>query len=220
MIDTALTIIAPHLCLGCGQIGTLLCDNCKYDIISEPYERCIVCGNLTVSGICSSHRLPYQKAWCVGERRDILRQLIGAYKFRNMKAGSKVIATLLDQTVPELPPSTIVVPIPTAWSHIRERGYDHMRLIAREFARRRSLPSVSVIARQHNTMQRHANRAERIHQAGAAFKIDKPVDPDAHYLLIDDVITSGATLEQAAKVLRNAGARSVWVAVVARQPLN
>lgn len=220
MIEQLLQFAAPHLCTGCQKISTLLCDNCKYDITAEPYERCLVCGAPSMLGICKKHRLAYSRAWCVGERRETLQRLIGGYKFQNMKAAHRPLAQLLDERLPELPDSTIIVPVPTFAGHIRERGYDHVGLIAKQLGKRRKLPIVPMVERSTKTVQRHADRNKRIAQALKAFTINQPVDPSKIYLILDDVVTTGSTIQHVARLLKDAGARDIWVAVIARQPLD
>ena len=221
MIDTLLSLIAPHHCCGCGKVGSLLCNNCKYNIISEPESTCLVCGRpCGVSGICNNCRVPYSKAWCVGKRQDTLQRLVGLYKFERVKAGYNVLATLLLETIPELPSDVIVVPVPTVASHVRERGYDHTLLIAKSFAKSRGLRLSQALARSTHTKQRQATAATRNAQAKAAFNVPKRLSLDVPYLLIDDIMTTGATLKYAAKVLKQAGASQVWVAIIARQTLD
>jgi ComF family protein len=222
MIDHLLALIAPHHCSGCTKIGTLLCDNCKYDITSEPFGACVACGkNLAgPSGICTACKVPYERAWCVGERQEALRRLIDAYKFYNAKAASRTLADLLDATLPELPASTVIVPVPTVSSHIRERGYDHMALIAKALARRRGLAVDFSLTRKTRTKQRDAGRRQRIKQAKEAFECRQSLAGHKTYLLIDDVVTTGSTVKYAAKTLRDAGAEHIWVVAISRQTLD
>jgi ComF family protein len=221
MIDTLLSYIAPHYCCGCGTIGSLLCDNCKYDITSEDFSTCIVCGDLANRfGICNSCSVPYTRAWCIGERSGVLQRLIGTYKFQNAQSGYKILGDLLLDRLEVLPEETIVVPIPTVASHIRQRGYDHTLLIAKYFARKRGYKMEKTLERLTSTKQRQATKAQRVMQAKAAFGLSRGIIPDVPYLLIDDVVTTGATLQYAAKILKDHGAREVWVAAIARQPLD
>lgn len=161
MIDRLLSYIAPHLCCGCSKIGTLLCDSCKYNIISESFWCCVMCG-----------RLANKKSVCFSCRLSC------------------------------------------------ERGYDHTLLIARYLAKIRGLGVDQSLKRATTSRQRGVARMQRIAQARVAFKIDKKVSGDIPYLLIDDIITTGATMQYAAKTMRQAGARQIWVAVLARQPLD
>ena len=130
------------------------------------------------------------------------------------------LADLLHRRIPRLPDSVVVVPIPTTPAHIRERGYDHMLLIARDFSKLRKLRVETILKRNNTFVQHHANREERLIQAASAFKIEGTIDPSRVYLLLDDVVTTGATITQAAKLLRAAGAVYVWAAVTSRQPID
>lgn len=218
MIDRALDFIAPHPCFECGKLGSPLCSNCKFNIVSESFVACIICGRAGgKNGICISCRAPYSRAWCVGERSDVLLRLIDAYKFERAKACYVTIADLLAGCLPDLPPNTIVVPIPTITSHIRQRGYDHTLLLSRRIARLKNLNHATVLVRKTSTKQRGASRRERIAQAKQAFRLRSPVALDSPYLIVDDIITTGSTLKYAAQLLHEAGATEIWVAVVARQ---
>jgi len=221
MLDTLLSPIAPHLCCGCSKTGTLLCDYCKYDIVHDTLAGCILCSNKhTNYTICDTCRPTIQRGWCVAERTDALRRLIDRYKFENTRSAYQVLARLLNEHIEQLPPTTVIVPIPTIASHIRQRGYDHAALLAQAFAKHRQLTCKSLIQRTTNTSQRNATKIQRLQQASAAFKATKALSPLTPYLLVDDIVTTGATLTAAAKALRAAGAREVWVAAVARQPLD
>lgn len=220
MIDKTLSFIAPHLCFGCNKLDGLLCDDCKYDIISEVFLRCIGCGRPTgATGVCGRCRLPYSRAWCVGERSGVLEKLIDAYKFERVHEAHKVFAELFVATLPTLPENVVIVPVPTVATHVRQRGYDHTKLIARVLAKQTGCTLASPLIRATNTKQRDASRAIRIAQAKQAFKVSS-IDESTCYLLVDDVVTTGATVKYAAKALRDAGAKDVWVAAIARQPLD
>ena len=221
MIDTLLSKVAPHLCCGCGKIGTLLCDNCKYDINSDLFIQCLACrGAADETGLCHHCNVPYERAWCVGERSGVLQRLVGDFKFQNMYAAHIPLAQLLDERISELPSNTIVVPVPTIAAHIRERGYDHTKLIAKQIARRRKLRMQPALIRITTTKQRDASRKDRLKQAKAAFSANGHIDETANYLIIDDVVTTGATMYYAAQTLQAAGAQHIWVATIARQTLD
>lgn len=222
MLDTVLSFVAPHHCSGCAISGTLLCDNCKYDIVSEPYSACGACGKgiARSNGICDKCTTPYARLWCVSDRRDQLQRLIGSYKFTNARAAYRPLADLLHEHLPELPEDTVVVPVPTVSSHIRQRGYDHMYLIARRFAKLRGLSLDTSLRRVTKTKQRSTSAKQRAMNAKTAFACDDSLNEGTTYLLIDDVITTGSTVKYASKVLLDAGASEVWVASVSRQPLD
>jgi ComF family protein len=220
MIDKLLSTVAPHLCSGCGRIGISFCNRCKYDIKEKSFLGCLLCGRASKAGICTSHQTAYSKAWIVGERQGGLQRLIGGFKFQNMKASAQSLAELLDERLPLLPTDTLIVPVPTAPAHVRERGYDHMLLVARHFARLRGLPLLQIVGRNTMATQHHANRRARIVQAQSAFRADGKVLPDSTYLLLDDVVTTGSTIAEASRVLKEAGANTIWVGAIARQSLD
>ncbi len=221
MLDDVLSYIAPHHCCGCDKIGALLCDNCNYNITFELEIFCIVCGRPAVNNwLCNNCRVPYERAWVVGKREGVLQRLIGLYKFERARSAYKDLGNLLLGVLPDLPAGTIVVPVPTTSGRIRERGYDHMLLIAKHVAKARGLKCEQLVQRRTDTKQRQAKAGQRIAQAKQAFSVNGKIDANIPYLLIDDVVTTGATIKYAAKVLRDAGAKHVWVAVIARQPLD
>jgi len=220
IIDVILSTVAPHLCFGCGQIGSTFCDNCKYNISEEPFFGCILCEKPNLNGICDDHKVAFNQAWTVGIRSGPLQLLIGGFKFRNLKAASLDLADLLHRRLPQLPANTVLVSIPTVPSHIRERGYDHMYLITKELARLRRLRITPVLVRDNSLTQHRANRKDRLIQASSAFKVTGIIDPSPIYVLVDDVVTTGATIQQAALLLKKAGATDIWVAAIARQPLD
>ncbi|PID32983.1 hypothetical protein CR969_03175 [Candidatus Saccharibacteria bacterium] len=219
MLDDILSIIAPHRCYKCRRLGPPLCLNCRNYITSQAFRSCLVCGQfLRHENLCSRHRLPYRRAWCVARRRGVISQLIDDLKFHRAFANAKVLAQLLDARLPVFSPDTVMVPIPTTPANIRRRGYDHMALIARHLARRRKLKVSRVLKRRNNVTQHFAkNVAERRKNADEFFKIDAKIDPDKHYLVMDDIFTSGSTVRAAAECLRQAGAKQISVVVVARQ---
>lgn len=221
MIDKLLSYIAPHLCCGCDKTGSLLCDDCKYDINHDSSILCISCGTGTTdAGVCRGCDVTYSRAWCVGERSGVLQRLIGDFKFQNMYAAYRPLSQLLIERIDQLPSNTIVVPIPTVSSHIRERGYDHTLLLAKQVAKHHNIQLRQVITRTSSTKQRGASKVLRIAQAKVAFDITGKVNSSVPYLLIDDVVTTGATIKYAARALHQAGATQIWVAVIARQPLD
>lgn len=220
MLHKLFDYIAPHYCCSCGDIGGLLCESCKYDIIHERFDGCLLCGRLSLLPSCSRCRSVISKTWCGGERSGGLEVLINRYKFEYAEAAYSSLGDIMLATLPQLPLETIIVPIPTVRAHIRQRGYDHAFLLARYIARERGLALAQPLRRRTATVQRGADKKTRIAQAKEAFRIVGSVKVDIPYLLIDDVVTTGSTLQYAAQALRGAGATTVWAAAVARQPLD
>lgn len=221
MINSLLSRVAPHYCCSCGEIGQHLCESCKYDITDERFDGCLLCGQLKPpSGACLHCRSEIELSWCGGERSGALEQLINRFKFEYAQDAHIPLGQVLLAVLPELPAKTVVVPVPTVRAHIRQRGYDHALLLARYVADQRGLALERAVVRRSAYVQRGSDRKTRLSQAKEAFKVEKKLQKDAPYLLVDDVVTTGATLREATKVLRGAGISTVWAAAVARQPLD
>ena len=221
ILDGLLRQVAPHYCCSCGEIGSLLCESCKYDIIEEHVDACLFCGRpVSAAASCAHCRSGIERSWCVGERSGSLETLINRYKFEYAEAAYTPLGDLILSILPDLPPETVVVPVPTVRAHIRERGYDHALRLARYVANSRHLPLEQPLQRVTTTVQRGADRKQRLMQAETAFRVAIPLRDNIPYLLLDDVVTTGATLQFAAKTLKSAGATTIWAAAVARQPLN
>jgi len=218
MVDKLLKIIAPHHCIDCKQIGSSLCVSCKEHIINEPFLRCLTC-LAPSAGLCVSCRSSYDRACCVSYFDGPVKELVYSLKFENLREAATKLAELLDKTVDFIPSDTIVTYVPTLLSHIRQRGYDQSAIIAKKFAKIRDLKFDNTISRASKSRQRDSTAKQRWSQAKTAFAVDKPIKAST-YLLIDDVVTTGASIEFAAKTLKQNGAKEVWVAAIARQTLD
>jgi len=221
LIDKVLGVFAPHHCRGCGQAGGGLCSDCFSVITDSPYSKCIICETLvTGNNLCATCRLksPFLRVFVVGERAGTLKRLVDDFKFNSERGQVKVIIGLLDTVVPDLPSDTIVVPIPTIAPHIRQRGFGHTELIARLFARKRGLKyDGRLLTRITNSVQHGLTACERRKQAAETFAVNKRRVIPREILLIDDIYTTGATVIAAAKLLREAGVKTVNLAIIARQ---
>jgi len=134
-------------------------------------------------------------------------------KFERARAATATIASALH--APPISTQTVVVPIPTATTRMRQRGYDHAKLIARHFARLNHVAYAPALARMGQHRQVGASGERRRQQLATAFRATQPLAGKC-IILIDDVVTSGATLEAAARTLRIAGAARVDATVFAR----
>lgn len=130
------------------------------------------------------------------------------------------MALAIDGILPDLPKHTLISHVPTANQRVRMRGYDQAKLIATALAKKRALAHKTLLLRRGKARQVGAGRTDRFSHLENAFlpiRLDKI--KDAEILLIDDVTTTGATLQSAAKTLKSAGAKTIYAAVFA-QPLS
>ena len=219
IIESILSILAPHDCLGCGLEGSLVCVDCKQSKFPAVPERCYKCHTLSESGAtCKKCRKTSKlKHVQVATLYDgLAKELIYKLKFERAYAGAKIIAELCIDVFPENFDG-LLVPIPTASVRRRHRGYDQSELIAHNLATFHRTQLKYVLSRHGNSRQVGTKRAERLTQLTDAFYVPYPHQIQGkNILLIDDVLTTGATLEAAAAVLRKAGAKTVSAIVFAQ----
>lgn len=213
-------VIAPHTCLGCNrEVDRLLCDNCL-ELTAFVPPRCYHCRAVTEDYAtchdCRS-RTALRRVAVYAHHQGLVKELIHRMKYERAQAGTREAAGLLAPLLCDVPEGTLLVHIPTASSRVRLRGYDHARLMARELSRRSGLPCRPLLARVGQAHQVGASRTERLRQLEGAFRIRRPDEARGrHIILVDDVLTTGATLETAARVLRRAGAFQVSAVALAQ----
>ncbi len=221
MLDALIGLIAPFTCLMCGREGRLLCETCFDDAIDPVPSRCYRCSAQTVdSAVCRTCRRasPLRQVWVTTVYDGPPKELVERLKFGRTKQAAAYIARYLDQTVATLPDNTLVTFVPTATGRIRQRGYDHAQLIAKDFAERRGLRCAPLLLRHGQARQVGSDRAHRMQQASTNYSHNKkPCSLDTPILLIDDILTTGATMESAAKVLKTAGFKTINAAVFAQK---
>ena len=222
---TALDLLFPLGCVGCGVEGTLLCDACHATLpwLTPPFcQRCAqplrfaqVCDRcqrepLTIDGIRSLFRME-------GAAREAVHRL----KYSNLRTLAPFLGPLLAGLVErEALPAQVVVPVPLHPRRERERGYNQSALLARAVGREAGLPvEEHLLRRQRHTppLARSVTAEERYHQVAGAFSARPNACGDLQVLLVDDVCTTGATLEACALALRDAGAASMWGVTVTRE---
>jgi ComF family protein len=148
--------------------------------------------------------------------KAIAKDLVWNLKFQGTQAAASEIAERLAKFVPRSP-GFVIIPVPTATSRVRQRGYDQANLIARELARKTGVAYSPALRRSGQFHQLGSSRKRRISQLQDAYRVAKPLDVKAmHVILIDDVLTTGSTLEAAAKVIKAAGAERISGLVFAR----
>ena len=211
LIDSLLSHLAPHDCIGCHTEGDLLCADCAKLLLSVP-ERCYRCHELMDGGrTCTACRQQSQ-LFAVHARtayKGNAKQLVLQLKFNSAQAAAREIAM---QMASKLPRShkLIIVPVPTATSRARMRGYDQAVLIAKHLARITGNDYSHALRRNGQHHQVGSSRKERITQLQNAYRcVRHNALQNKHVILIDDVLTTGATLEAAAQVIKQAGAARV-----------
>ena len=221
--DSLLDLLFPPRCAGCSRLGSGLCPACISEIEFIEPPLCSRCGLPSVENPCLSCRidpLAIDGIRGVGYLRGPLKRAIYQFKYRQKRKMALPLAGLIYQYLLENPlPAELIVPVPLHMDRLRERGYNQAALLARELSERSGLPvEEKSLVRIRETAPQVALKAdERRKNVRGAFRGQGEKLKDRQVLLIDDVSTTGATLEACAEALREKGAQSVWALVLARE---
>jgi competence protein ComFC len=151
---------------------------------------------------------------------DVAKLTIKDFKFNYKREAARNMASAIEIVLPHYSGSPIITYVPTAGSHVRERGFDGTALIAKNLAKIRGYKIKPMLIKLNSNQQKGVGRKERLAQLKGSFGvINFDVVRGAEILLVDDVVTTGATIEECCRMLLKSGAKSVDVAVFARTPL-
>lgn len=221
LIDALLSVIAPHACLVCEAEGKLVCSWCALEAFPAIPSRCYRCQRLTSDfAVCSKCQATSSLAhvWIVTGYTSVAKELIHRFKYARTIAAKVAIANAMSDLLPYLSTDTIVIHVPTATSRVRSRGYDQTELLASSIARQKGLRNVRAVTHLTQARQVGASREQRLKQLANSFMVTKPhTVKNADILLIDDVITTGSTLESIAKLLKRSGAKTINALVFAQK---
>jgi ComF family protein len=221
MINLLFALLAPHECLGCKRQGHVLCLACAQDL-RLAVERCYLCQRASVGGLtCVSCRKnnPLHVTRALLRYETLAKQVVWLLKFQHTRAAAADIAALLVPLLQNYTAEFYITHAPTANSRIRTRGYDQAQLIARRLARQLPLATYApLVARLSNNRQVGARRSQRFEQQAHAFRPTRRLPPGSHVVIIDDVITTGATLAAVARALHAAGAARIEALTFAQAP--
>jgi len=221
----ALDFLFPRWCVGCGKEGGFICHSCRQSLPRIMSPLCPQCGKPQPSGILCSNCVGWQ-AETDGIRSPfrfdmVIRQAIHQLKYHNLRALALPLAKLLKDYITTNPiPGEVLVPVPLHKRKLRERGYNQSYLLARELGKLIRLPVVDdcLIRQRHTPPQARTSTVdERRSNVVNAFTCRNHSLQDKQVLLIDDVTTSGATLDTCASALKAIGASSVWGLVLATE---
>jgi ComF family protein len=172
-------------------------------------------------GVCAACReglRGFDRAASFGFYEGSLRRLIHLFKYNGMRPLAKPLARFLERAIPIDQAFDAVVPVPLHWRKQWQRGFNQAELLARYVARRRRVPLLAALKRKRSTaVQASLASAGRRRNVAGAFEIRaKAAVAGKKILLVDDVMTTGATASACASVLKRAGAQSVSLVTLAR----
>lgn len=205
IIEYLIATIAPHRCLSCGLEGPPLCLPCSRSLPSAP-KCCYKCSKpgSAPSGICPpcSPQSALQSITVRTTYSGLGEQAIHHLKFSRNRAMAKSLALAMTE---QCPPG-VLAHIPTANRRVRQRGYDQSLLLTKALATATDNPYVPLLYRRGSQRQLGKSRSVRQQQLRNAFQVRSAhLAFTAPVILVDDVMTTGATFEAAAEILHQMG---------------
>jgi ComF family protein len=232
-IDWFLNLLFPENCVSCdGKADSHriapICRNCWSQLRRYAGPQCRVCGTPLVSPVsitcekCLKNPPPFTKARFYGRFEGVLREAIHQFKYYGKKrlavSLAPLIATSLEGSVEEIDDKTLLTPAPIHVNRLRERQYNQSALLAYECAKLTGIPLVvdACIRIRETRPQVELSRIERELNVKDAFAVDNPaMVQDKKVILIDDVITTYATVKECSKALKMAGAVEITIITLA-----
>jgi ComF family protein len=168
--------------------------------------------------LCAAGVTAFEAAYTCGGYDGAMRDLIHLYKYRQMRPLTAHFGQMLARAFPRDQLFDAIVPVPMHWRKFFARGFDQTRLLAAEVSRRTGIPVRRALRKtRHTPAQAGLSRARRRTNVARAFQVPRPEAlRGLHILLLDDVLTTGATVNAAAAALKRAGAARVSVLTLAR----
>ncbi len=243
LADTALDLVLPNRCVGCGDVigaDGALCAGCfrALEFVAEPC--CATCGitfayemagpatggladdDAAVCGACAARPPAFHAARAALVYNDLARKLVVGFKHADQTHLVAALAGWVEQAASTLiGRADVLVPVPLHRRRLFARRFNQSALLAARLSRSTAVPWLpDVLVRVRATpSQGHLNAVQRRRNVRRAFQVRaarREAIAGAHVLLIDDVLTTGATLDACAETLLAAGAARVEAATVAR----
>lgn len=229
-LSSATELACPFPCLSCGvELGdgkNLFCGKClsEFSIIAPP--RCPGCGG-TLDGVleyCTKcmefEKRPWDGAFALFNLRGAGQRLVYAFKFYGRPELARPFADLARELIKnENLDIDMIIPVPLHWSRCFTRGYNQSALFCEELARLTKIKFQPALRRIKRTRQQaRLDRDQRRKNLSGAFVLKSGVDLSGKtILLVDDVMTTGATLSAATKAFENSGVKAIYTLVIGRR---
>ncbi len=208
--NSLLDLLYPPCCASCGRVDTRWCSSCDAKLRALPLA------------IQLRKLPPLVKSGATGTHEGILQSAVHALKYENTTAPAGTLALRLADTVRTTNWTfDMIIPVPIHAARMKERGYNQSQVIGTIMAELTHIPlTTTALHRSRNTpSQVGLNLTARAHNVHEAFVASPEHVTNSTILLIDDVMTTGATLQECATALLNAGALHVYSLAVSAAKL-
>lgn len=228
-----LDIFFPKKCVGCRKFGEYLCPNCFATLSFIVNPKCLVCNKPSFDGLTHPKcrgKYTVDGYFAALNYKGVLKKLVYQFKYAPYLTDLQTVLgdLLFEQIIQEelfnkvLQKNPILVPIPLSHAKLRKRGYNHAEILAKNLGKRFGLSVENVLQRVKQTKPQYGlKREERTRNIKGAFEIVqssllKVESKKRPIFLVDDIVTTGSTLLEAANVLKRNGFKSVYGVILAQ----
>lgn len=220
----------PTRCAVCDTPGELLCLSCQLHLpYIDWWRACPFCGspfgkiqccecNNTMLALSGRSHCAHNGCVSAFALDDGAARIVHTWKDAGERRLSHTMAQLMSHTIPPLwiSKKPLVVPIPASIHALKRRGFDHGNDLAQKISELLDLPMANALTRPNTKDQRTLRRKNRLHNMQNSFAITENTILQNDILIVDDVRTTGATIDSAADALRQAGAKTIYCLTFAR----
>jgi len=222
---TFLDLLFPKRCVSCGAFGKYICDRCfsKIEFLEKPI--CPICQRQAIGGkthpkCAGRFRLDGLIVAC--RYKSPIKLAIQKVKYKWVYDIENILVDFLASQIWkfDFPQNSILVPVPLSKNRKNWRGFNQAEILAKTLSRKFNHPFKDILLRVIETktqvgLTREERRENVIEAFALDYKVGKKHIAGQNFILVDDVYTSGATMMEAAKILKHAGAKDVWAMAVA-----
>jgi predicted amidophosphoribosyltransferase len=221
LLEGLAELVSPRRCGGCDLPGDLLCPRCRGAlVVIDPGRACARCGapgGQVWCGECCDSDFAFEAVRCAGVLERPLSRLVTLYKDAAEMSLAPLLGGLAAEAVLDWRGwADAVTPVPPSPAALTRRGFDHTAHLAAEVAFALDVPALELLAGRPRRDQRSLSRRKRRENASGSLVALPGAVPPARVLIVDDVMTTGATIDAAAHALLDAGAVAVRALTVAR----
>ncbi len=222
-------LLFPKFCLGCGYIGVYLCSSCQNKLRPIKQDVCLCCKKSSFFGLTHpSCRRKFNIDGLIAlyYYSPILKKIIKNIKYRLATEVWQEFYQIIKPEVikklgfyKKLSSNFIIQPIPLTKNKYNERGFNQAKIISVFFQKFLNYPIVDLLVRKKETLAQAQleSLGKRYQNVRGAFQVvDKKYLNNKKVILVDDVVTSGSTVKEAARVLKRAGVKKVYVLALAK----
>lgn len=224
-----LDFVFPQYCISCGRIlrsnEAILCHRCAKLVKEIRQPCCKKCArSLAFKGMlcpeCKNRKTYLSALWSYAHYIGIMKKLIHTFKYRKRK----YVIKFLDERISDFTSLIkkeanidLIVPVPLCKAHLKKRDFNQSFIVAKMLSSKMGVPAISCMERIKITVPQHElPRIERFDNVADAFIVSYGEIKGKNILLVDDIFTTGATINECARVLLDAGANKIYGFTLAR----